>query len=403
LNQETPTKVEAAVAQSTKDLSLMYEKMLSRVCSQGIKLLHWVLFATRLLTIEELRFAIAIEAGMVDLNPLQQLPSPSFLDSALGILVVDSEKTVRFAHLTMKDYLSQQFQDTNGHLLLARTCLTYLNFRDLSNKSGHARFRSGGDLSPFFGYAAFQWGHHARGAGDNKEMCDMAIKWLLSEYMQQVHSIRKEFQEYHWLSSVQSQSPLCEACYFGLYFPVMKLLKLKQDVNALDSDGIGPLYIAVCQNHLAVVQLLFKCWTLDINVQTADGITPLHAASRLGHINMVQLFLSMSQQRFPSFIGSFLHFFLPLSWVQTIKVNVQDKDGMTALSSAAKYGYKDIVDLLLQHPNIDINVEDNHGWTALKWAMNGGHAEIIHYLRSGDTSMLVVDGRKEGSVHSTVH
>jgi hypothetical protein len=124
LNQETPANAVAAATQSTKnDLSQTYENMLSRISSQGIRLLHWVLFATRLLTVEELRFAVTIEEGMTDLDIRRQLPFPSFIDSTLGLLAVDSvENTVRFAHLTVKEYLventSRYFVDR--HSLLAR-------------------------------------------------------------------------------------------------------------------------------------------------------------------------------------------------------------------------------------------------------------------------------------------
>jgi hypothetical protein len=364
LNQETPAKVEAAAAQSTRDLSLTYEKMLSRIRPQGIKLLHWVLFANRLLTVEELRFAIAIEEGMIDLNPTRQLPFSSFLDSALGLLVVDSvEQTVRFAHATVKDYLAEHTSRyfSEGHSLLARKCLTFLSFQALSSELGRARFRRGGDLSPFFEYAAFQWGHHAREAGDDKQTFDMAVRWLLSERMQQVHSVRNQPKSYHFLSYVQPPSPLCEACYFGLHFQVEKLLELGQDINVLDSNGIGPLYAAVCHNHLAVAELLFKCRNLDVNVQNTDGVTPLHAASRLGHIDIVRLFLQFSR-----------------AW--TIEINVQDRNGWTALIDAAQHGYTDIVDLLLQYPEIDVNVRDKGGWTALTRAVDGGHADIVRLL-----------------------
>jgi hypothetical protein len=124
LNQETPANAVAAATQSTKnDLSQTYENMLSRISSQGIKLLHWVLFATRLLTVEELRFAVAIEEGRTDLDIRRQLPFPSLIDSTLGLLVVDSvEKTVRFAHLTAKDYLVEHTSRyfANRHSLLAK-------------------------------------------------------------------------------------------------------------------------------------------------------------------------------------------------------------------------------------------------------------------------------------------
>jgi ankyrin repeat domain-containing protein 50 len=182
LNQETPAKAEAAVTQSTKsDLSLTYEKMLSRICPQGIKLLHWVLFATRLLTVEELRFAIAIEEGTTDLGAKRQLPFPSVIDSTLGLLVIDSvDKTVRFAHLTVKTYLvqhaSRYFAD--GHSLLARTCVTFLT--DLSDKSGLARFQCDRDLNPFFNYAAFHLDHHIRESEDDIETSHLPPVRVLS-------------------------------------------------------------------------------------------------------------------------------------------------------------------------------------------------------------------------------
>jgi hypothetical protein len=91
LAQETPAKGEAA-AQSIKiDLSLAYKKMLSCIHPQDLKLPHWVLFVTRPLRLQEPRFAFAIEEGMTDSDTKRQLPFPSFIDWALGLLVVDSQ------------------------------------------------------------------------------------------------------------------------------------------------------------------------------------------------------------------------------------------------------------------------------------------------------------------------
>jgi hypothetical protein len=200
--------------------------MLSRVSPKGLKLLRWVLFAMYPLTLEQLRFALAIEEGMTDLN-LKQLPFSAFITETLGLLVVDRHSnTVRFAHSTIKDYLADHTRRyfTGGHSLLARACLTFLNFRAFSSESDRVRFHSGGDLSPFFEYASFQWGHHAREAGDDEDTCNMAVQWLLSERMQQVHSVRQQIDQYHFLSFVQPPSPLCEACYFGLCSHVTKLV-----------------------------------------------------------------------------------------------------------------------------------------------------------------------------------
>jgi ankyrin repeat protein len=375
LAKESPAEVEAALSRVSSDLSLAYEDMLSRISSQWLKFLHWVFFANKPLTLKQLRFAWAIKQDTIDLNPTKDLPFSHFINETLGLLVVDREfNTVRFAHSTIKDYLKKHtgkyFPD--GQSLLARTCLTFLNFHALSNEPDHARFGSGGDLSPFFEYAAFQWGHHAREAGDDDETCNMAVKWLLSKRMPQVHSVRQKLQMYHWLSYVQPPSPLCEACYFGLRSHVTKLLESGQDVNALDSNGIGPLYSAVWHNHLPVVRVLFsECQNLDVNVQTSDGVTPLHAASRQGHVDIVR-YLLMS------------------SLASALEVNLQDRNGWTALIGAAKSGYTDIVDLLLQHPNIDPNVRDNYGWTALTRAVDGGHAATVRsLLRSKDIDLAL--------------
>jgi ankyrin repeat domain-containing protein 50 len=361
LAQETPAKAEAA-AQSIKfDLSLAYEKMLSRIHPQGLKLLHWVLFARRSLSLEELRFAVAIEEGMRDLDPKRQLPFPSFIDFALGLVVVDSEeRIVRFAHLTIKDYLAdhslQYFPDRHG--LLARTCLTYLSFSALSTDTGRVQFQ--GDLYPFFVYAKSNWGHHARESEDGTTTCDMTLNWLVSKNFTQVRDHRHEVRWHNdwWISGVD-YSPLHEACFFGLHSLTAKLLKSgSADINARDSDQVTPLHYAVRCHHLAVVKGLCQCPNLDVNAQDDLGYTPLQDASWDDLFDIVQVLL-----QHPS-----------------IEINLQDGDGRTALYNAARQGHTDIIQLLLQHPTIDINCSDNNGWTALTTAVDGGHADVVQLL-----------------------
>jgi ankyrin repeat domain-containing protein 50 len=362
LTQETPAKAEAA-AQSIKfDLSLAYEKMLSRIHPHGLKLLHWVLFARRSLSLEELRFAVAIEEGMTDLDPKRQLPFPSFIDFALGLVVVDSEeRTVRFAHLTIKDYLAdhslQYFPD--GHGLLARTCLTYLSFSALSTDTGQTRFLEDGDLYPFFEYAESNWGHHTRESEDDTTTCDMTLNWLLSKNFTQVQVVRGEGRSYnHWDFGVD-YLPLHETCFFGLHSLTAKLLESgSADINACDSDQVTPLLYAVRCNHLAVLKGLCQCSNLDVNAQNNFGYTPLQDASWDGLFDIVQILL-----QHPS-----------------IEIDLQDVYGRTALHNAASHGHTNIIQLLLQHPTIDINYSDKNGWTALTTAVDHGHADVVRLL-----------------------
>jgi ankyrin repeat domain-containing protein 50 len=336
--------------------------MLSRIRPQGLRLLQWVFFAIEALTLEQLRFAIAIKEGMTDLDPKRQLPFPSFIDWALGLLVVDSEeRIVRFAHLTIKDYLAdhrlQYFPD--GHGLLARTCLMYLSFSALSTDTGRIRFLKDGDLYPFFSYAESNWGHHARESEDDTATCDMTLNWLLSKNFTQVRDVRGVARGYNGWRVGVDYSPLHETCFFGLRSLTAKLLESgSANINARDSDQVTPLHCAVRYHHLAVVRGLCQCPNLDINVQNKWGNTPLHYASWDGLVDIVQILL-----QHPS-----------------IEINLPGEDGETALHLATGYGHINLIPLLIRHPAIDINCSNKNGWTALTTAVDRGHADIVRLL-----------------------
>src|SRR5438876_304135 len=57
-----------------------------------------------------------------------------------------------------------------------------------------------------------------------------------------------------------------------------------------------------------------------------------------------------------------------------------DKDGWTALHSAADNGHKDVVALLLdKYPDL-VAATDKDGWTALHSAANYGHRDVVALL-----------------------
>ena len=68
--------------------------------------------------------------------------------------------------------------------------------------------------------------------------------------------------------------------------------------------------------------------------------------------------------------------------VNEANVNAKDKDGMTALMCASRYGHKEVVEILIQ-ASVDINAKGEKDWTALSWAINDGqygHTEIVEIL-----------------------
>ena len=59
-------------------------------------------------------------------------------------------------------------------------------------------------------------------------------------------------------------------------------------------------------------------------------------------------------------------------------VNAQrDTDGATALLAASGNGHVEIVNLLLQHDNVDVNIQRKNGGTALVMASRGGHLDVV--------------------------
>ena len=62
-----------------------------------------------------------------------------------------------------------------------------------------------------------------------------------------------------------------------------------------------------------------------------------------------------------------------------VDVNVQDKNGYTALIEASEYGHLEVVETLIGK-GADVNQQDNEGETALIWASKNGHLEIVEKL-----------------------
>ena len=67
------------------------------------------------------------------------------------------------------------------------------------------------------------------------------------------------------------------------------MLANNADVNASrHTDGATPLYIATCNGHTELVQLLLAN-TADVNAARGDGDMPIDAARRHHHLEIVEL------------------------------------------------------------------------------------------------------------------
>ena len=146
------------------DLKGIYGATLERIKAQGgekarlgMAALMWVSHSERLLQLDELLHALAVEIGSTDLNA-ENIPSvETLLSCCLGLVIVDKEAlTVRLIHFTLQEYL-YTCPDIFGstHSIMSETCLTYLNFRAISDISStlHTLPQS----TPFLRYSSLCW------------------------------------------------------------------------------------------------------------------------------------------------------------------------------------------------------------------------------------------------------
>src|SRR5437879_6734980 len=91
----------------------------------------WVSHSERPLHVDELRHALGVEEGSLDLN-IENIPAiDTLLSCSLGLVNVEkSSSTVRLVHYTLQEYLSHNPDlFLKPHSVIAEVCLTFLNFR----------------------------------------------------------------------------------------------------------------------------------------------------------------------------------------------------------------------------------------------------------------------------------
>ena len=150
------------------DLKDVYGATIERIRKQGgekarlgMAALMWISHSERILQLDELLHALAVEIGSADLNA-ENIPSvETLLSCCLGLVVADSEaSTVRLVHFTLQEYL-YTCPDIFGqtHSIMAKTCLTCLNHQPIKEISSTLLVLP--QLTPFLKCSSLYWGVHA--------------------------------------------------------------------------------------------------------------------------------------------------------------------------------------------------------------------------------------------------
>lgn len=160
-----------------RELYELYRQTLERIQKQagddgvlGMRILSWITHAKRPLSVDELRYGLAVEyndddddEGKLKNFDEENLLSPgSLVDVCAGLVVIDStSQIIRLVHFTTQEY----FDKTRLHLFkdaeldISRACLSYLSY-DFGKEFLSLRIAL--QSHPFLNYASHHWFSHAR-------------------------------------------------------------------------------------------------------------------------------------------------------------------------------------------------------------------------------------------------
>ncbi len=196
------------------------------------------------------------------------------------------------------------------------------------------------------------------------------------------------------IQNVSGITFLHDAVYTGQAEIVKLLLTVGEiDVNSKDCFGRAPLHCAAKCGYTDIVREFLKVYKIiDVNAQDNLGQTPLHLAVICGHENVLKVLID----EFPeiqtdlrdeegnspiriavdrnelTMVGSLLK---KIKMLGTIKEIVSDN-----LLVAAANGYDQMIEILLQVPEVNVNVVDEQGLTSLAYAVINNHETTVNLL-----------------------
>lgn len=377
--KNTLKKVRKALNDLPEELDEIYDAALERIQNQhkdrselAIRMLSWITYALRPLTVGEIQHAMAI----MDLEPdetcldEEDLPSQALLITVCGgILTIDQESNViRLIHYTTQEYFERHRREIfpDAQLNISRACIQYLSmdpFKEgpcTTDTDMEDRLR----VYKLLGYASHNWGNHAYGdpeeeiKGEVQEFFNHSS--LLSSTVQAMYSLNSRHSE--WSQAFPSEVPgIVIAAEFGLTVLADMMLQLGNSIEGKGSDMQTALHLAARKGHEAFVQLMLAAGA-DVVAQDNISWTALDHAASNGHEAIVKLLLAAGAS-----------------------VEAKGELGSAALCYAAFNGHEAVIKLLLA-AGADVEVKDGFGRGALHWASDKGYEGVIKLLLAAGAS-----------------
>lgn len=427
LNGYGPTKIIKAVRSIPEGLDELYDGLIQNMTAASLKLIKWLCFARWRLSVDELRWAMALNADHCSLSACKNaeyyIPDNDCmkrqvvkLSRGLAEVTTGDDLIVQFIHQSVKDFfinkgLSKLFGEIVGdsispyaaigmsHLELAKTCIQYFATEEIVESTNYKPTKWYAEF-PFLTYAISSWMAHLKESDDygvSPEGILELFHWPSNHLVHLWSEIYMKMGTYSTCCPVNNTHLQHVAAKYGIQGVMNAILQsgsvTTTGIDSKDGSEMTPLAWAAKSGHEAIVDLLLSTKQVDVNVKfNNESMTPLSAAAMNGHEAVVKLLLATGQIDFDAENcgNAYSLFFASMNGYEAVvklllatgEVGINSKDlaGRTALSLAADHGCKAVVKLLLATGQAEINSKDRNGYTPLLIAAANGSEAIVHIL-----------------------
>ncbi|KAK2669755.1 Ankyrin repeat [Fusarium oxysporum f. sp. vasinfectum] len=381
-------EIEDEIYSIPPDLDDLYHDLIRNVNERpaSLKLIQWVCFAVRPLSLDELRWAMIVDADRLHKSLEEGKNTKDYISDSgrmkrrvqtlsRGLVEVTSDgKVVQFIHQSVKDFfiekgLSALDETANPNFLveiahhrLSRTCIRYLAMEEIGWPASHEPDRLKSEF-PFLHYATTSWVAHTKQSDARSVPQEDLLEYFAgpsNTLMEQWIRIYGTVEGFSNNCPPKGASLVHIMSMYGVAGALCTILERADQVginiDGKDSSGRTPLWWAAERGHQAVVWLLLD---RGAHTEAADkwGQTPLLRAAENGHEAVVRLLLDWGAH-----------------------TEVADRiEGQTPLLCAAQSGNKAVVRLLLDR-GASIETTDKDGRTPLLKAAENGHEAVVRLL-----------------------
>ncbi|KAH7134389.1 ankyrin repeat-containing domain protein [Dactylonectria macrodidyma] len=434
-------QIEAVILRVPQELDTLYRQLTQSMSPDSLKLIQWICFATRPLSLDELRWAMLVDADCLhrSLHECQTAGDYSSGHDRMTRRVQTlscglAEVTSPFIHQSVKDFFVEKGLSALdksaktdlvvgiAHHRLSRTCICYLAIEEIGRSASHEPYPYHlKSKFPFLHYATTSWVAHTKQSDarsvPQEDLLDY-FAWpsnTLIERWVRIYRILERYSddcppEGTSLVHVMSRYGVAGALWAILeradqrgahteaadeegrtalsYYAergheaiVRLLLERGAHTEAADEKDRTALWYAAVKGHEAVVRLLLD---RGAHTEAADqiwGRTPLWYAAANGRetVNGHEVVVRLLLDR-----GAAIEAADEGGWTPLCSAAVKGHEaviwGRTPLCSAATAGHGAVVRLLLERGAHTEAADQLSGRTPLSWAAANGREAVVQLL-----------------------